>query len=199
MHRRTRSGRRSQPAEITASHAFRPALGVADAVLQQGGRAGAAAGAESDEDVGLEVSRAEFFCQTQPLLLSLGKGAVRVGGTVRKAARRPAAGHYCLLHACIHVHPSFAPLSHCCCPSFPFIIFLFAQQALVEEDFEALVEADGGGGPDTSSGGGSQGLAPGELLAREAAAVPLNEAQRREAEVLRAAGITGAGAMNRAT
>ena len=56
--------------------------------------------------------------------------------------------------------------------------------------------ADGAGSDGTGSGhegseDGSQEPAPGELLAREAAAVPLNDAQRREAEVLRAAGITG--------
>ena len=89
----------------------------------------------------------------------------------------------------------------------------------MEEEMAALVEAEGGGdadAPGTSRGGGrggggsggaggeegsregsdeegsdGEGPAPGELLAREAAGVPLNEAQRREAEVLRAAGITG--------
>ncbi len=56
----------------------------------------------------------------------------------------------------------------------------------------------GGGGGEEGSREGSdeegsdgEGPAPGELLAREAAGVPLNDAQRREAEVLRAAGITG--------
>lgn len=116
-----------------------------------------------------------------------------------------------LLARCIVTHrPCPLPATPAC---------LTCLQALVEEEMAALVEAEGGGNeegaPTASRGGtggsqapngavsggsgsgqegsqgGSQGLAPGELLAREAAEVPLNDAQRREAEVLRAAGITG--------
>lgn len=146
-------------------HAALPSLRAPDAVLQHGARAGTAAGAESDEDAGLEVGWAA------------GKGQMGLGDEPRLAEGKQAPCCTSLLFAC----PCTFVLiqSRCCFPLLPPL----SLQALVEGDMEALAEADGGG----------PGLAPGELLAREAAAVPLNEAQRREAEVLRAAGITGGG------
>lgn len=181
-------------------------LHSADAAVQQGARANAAA-AESDEDVGLEV---------RPLLVLL----LRCHAKTRMLLMLQASSKlfdsqstHCL-RACLLADPATRLAAGCACaclwfePS-PALVLLTALQALVEEQMAALVEAeeDGNGDAPTASRGGTGGggggrgggdgeeegseLAPGALLAREAATVPLNDAQRREAEVLRAAGITG--------